>query len=295
MRYLIINADDFGVCRATNQAIEEAFEGGALSSATLMTPCDSAKDALARAKANPKIRMGLHITTTSEWARKWGPILGAENARSLVDENGFFYSSSEAFAAQAQGAELAAEIEAQYQCMLSEGFRPTHADSHMGSVYGIGGPSFMKETLEFCARHDLPFRFPRRLEGVKEIFRMASVPPALEAAHAQAVAYADALGVKLIDNISTCSVGFAALTSYETLKNAYREAISRLPEGVSEIFMHPSLGNSPIAEDNPRWQARVWEHRLLLDDELMRHIEKEGFSLTTYNEAPFSRAGQHSG
>jgi predicted glycoside hydrolase/deacetylase ChbG (UPF0249 family) len=283
MRYLIINADDFGVCPATNEAVETAFEAGVLSSTTLMTPCPAASDAVMRAKANTKMHMGLHITTTSEWVRKWGPVLPANRVPSLTDEDGHFYPSSEAFARNARQEEVAAEIEAQYQYITDNGLVPTHADSHMGSVYGIGGPSFMKETLEFCARHKLPFRFPRHLDGVKEIVHVASIPPELEAAHAQAVAYADALGVKLIDFLVTCPASYAELTSYEVLKSAYFGAISRLPEGLSEIYMHPSLESSPNAKDNPRWQVRIWEHRLLLDSDLKKHIEQEGIILTGYS------------
>ena len=44
-KYLIINADDFGMCRAANMAVADLFEKGGITSATIMTPCGWAKNA----------------------------------------------------------------------------------------------------------------------------------------------------------------------------------------------------------------------------------------------------------
>ena len=285
MRYLIINADDFGVCTATNEAIEQIFNEGTLSSTTIMTPCPAAKDAVARAKANPKIKLGLHITTNAEWTQGWGqwkPVANPQQVRSLTDENGYFYSTIQEFSQKAKADEVITEMEAQYHYLIDSGITPTHADSHMGSLYGLAGPSFMKEALEFCARYKLPFRFPKNIENVKQQLRIKTMPEALAAAHQQVVAYAAALGVKLIDNMLTSTADFADLTGYETLKGIYLHLLSNLPEGITEIFMHPSLESSPVGAGNPKWPARVWEYQLLRDDVFRRHIEKEGISLITY-------------
>lgn len=65
-KYLIINADDFGMCHAHNVATEELFKCGGISSATIMTPCPAATEATEFAKANPELSIGVHLTTTSE-------------------------------------------------------------------------------------------------------------------------------------------------------------------------------------------------------------------------------------
>ena len=284
-RYLIINADDFGVCHATNEAVEQIFNDGVISSATIMTPCPSFTDAAERTKANPKIQVGLHITTTAEYTRKWGSI--ANNVPSIVDENGFMYPTVAEFANNATSAEVATEIEAQYQLLLQNGIAPTHADSHMGSLYGLSGPSFMKEALEFCARHKLPFRFPKEISSVKRNMGIAEIPTQLAEAHAQVVAYANILGVNLIDHLLTSTVPYSEITSYEKLRQIYFDIISNLPEGISEIFMHPALADSVFAKGNHKWQARVWEYELLLNDSFKRHLEDEGVSLVSYKTAPF--------
>ena len=52
-KYLIINADDYGLCPSANKAVEELFEGGYLKSSTIMTPCPAADAAIEFAKAHP--------------------------------------------------------------------------------------------------------------------------------------------------------------------------------------------------------------------------------------------------
>ena len=289
MRYLIINADDYGVCPATNEAIEKIFDDGVISSTTIMTPCPGALDAVRRAISNPKMNLGLHITTNAEWAQRWGqwkPVAEAEKVSSLTDEKGYFFSTVQEFAQQAKADEVLLEMEAQYHFLESRGILPTHADSHMGSVYGLNGPSFMKETLLFCGKYNLPFRFPKNIENVKQIIGINELPAPLATMHEQVVANAKLLGVKLIDNLFTCTVDFAELTGYEKMKEVYFYLMSHLPEGISELFLHPSLAHSPVGENNPKWSARVWEYQLLLDDDFRKHIEKEGISLITYSEIP---------
>ena len=45
-KYLIVNADDYGMCTAANEAVEELFLGGWLKSATIMMPCPGAEHAV---------------------------------------------------------------------------------------------------------------------------------------------------------------------------------------------------------------------------------------------------------
>ena len=45
-RYLIINADDFGMCKSANDAVFELFETGNLLSSTIMVPCPMGEEAI---------------------------------------------------------------------------------------------------------------------------------------------------------------------------------------------------------------------------------------------------------
>jgi predicted glycoside hydrolase/deacetylase ChbG (UPF0249 family) len=74
-RYLIVNADDFGLCRSVNRGIIETRERGILTSASLMVRQPAAAEAAEYAKQNRSLSVGLHvdlgewICPDGEWSR----------------------------------------------------------------------------------------------------------------------------------------------------------------------------------------------------------------------------------
>ncbi len=287
-RYLIINADDFGVNEETNAAIVEIFSKGVLSSTTLMTPCPAAQDAIHCTKQQALANVGLHLTFNSEWKRQWGAVSEASTVPSLLNETGCFHKTVADFAAQAQADDVAREMEAQYQYMVNNGVVPTHADNHMGSLYGTTGKPFMKEVIDFCAKHRLPFRFPRHIENMQQMLKLPAIPPALVAMHEQAVAYADANKVSLIDYLLTSTLPYSEITSYEVVKTTNMNLIRNLKEGISELFLHPSKQQAQMLQDYPQWQVRTWEYEFLLDDDLRALIASEDITLVSWTTAPFT-------
>ena len=62
MKQLILNADDFGMTRGVNEGIIRAHRDGVLTSATLMANGAEFDDAVSRAKSNPKLGVGCHLS-----------------------------------------------------------------------------------------------------------------------------------------------------------------------------------------------------------------------------------------
>ncbi len=56
-RLCIITADDFGLHRAVNEAVEQAHRAGTLTAASLMVAAPAAQDAVARARDLPDLRV----------------------------------------------------------------------------------------------------------------------------------------------------------------------------------------------------------------------------------------------
>ena len=119
--------------------------------------------------------------------------------------------------------------------MRDHGLAPEAADSHAGTLYGLHGRSWLKETLQWCQRNGLAFRLPRDAEP----YFGGPLPPPLARAHEQAVALADALGVRIPQTIATNRRPAGEIGSYEQLRDDYRRRLESLPEGTSEIFLHP--------------------------------------------------------
>jgi predicted glycoside hydrolase/deacetylase ChbG (UPF0249 family) len=69
MKFLIINADDFGYGRGVTRAIAELHDLGVVTSASLMVNTPSTTDAVALAAARPRLSLGLHVNFTNEAQR----------------------------------------------------------------------------------------------------------------------------------------------------------------------------------------------------------------------------------
>jgi len=129
LKYLIINADDFGYARGVSQGIIAAHEHGGVLSTSLMVDTPLATEAAALAKRHPQLGVGLHFTATDQH----GPLVD------LFDL-----------------AIIERELQRQYQrCCNLLGRPPTHLDSHhhmhlrkeLQPVFGA-----------WAERHHLPLR-----------------------------------------------------------------------------------------------------------------------------------------
>lgn len=281
-RYLIINADDFGSSLAANAAIEHLFNDGFITSTTLMTPCPWAEDALHRAKQNPKMRVGLHLTLNAEWPLyKWGPVCKTKLVPSLLAADGYFYHDVASLLKKAKAEDVVSEIEAQLEFCLKRNYRPTHVDNHMGSLYGLEGHSFLPETFAFCAKHGFNFRLPRSTET------FGPVPNELTESFGGIIAAAEAMGIGLLDNLCSHPFALTKNDSYETVKAYYLNLIRNARAGLTEMYLHPAKESDELKGMAHDWQKRVWEYQLMLDEGVMKTIESEGVKLVGWTDAPF--------
>ncbi len=65
-RFLIVNADDFGLTSSINRGIIEAHEHGIVTSASLMVRAPAAREAADYARQHPRLSLGLHLDL-AEW------------------------------------------------------------------------------------------------------------------------------------------------------------------------------------------------------------------------------------
>lgn len=280
MRWLIINADDFGLCEASNIAVEDLFNVGAITTATLMVPAPYAEDGIRRALNNPRMKIGLHLTTTAEYdTYRWGPI--CKEAVSLVDSEGYFYRTAKENLARATYDDMVSEIHAQYDWMEMRGLHPDHIDSHMATVYGLVGMSCMDAALELCYQHELNFRFPHltTIDG--------NTPEPIKERVLRDIAWADEHRVGLPVALYTYDYDLMPEDTYEFFREQYMNMIRSCPDGVSELFMHPCIETEQIKEINEQWKKRVWEYRILKDPVFHACLKAEHIRLTSYSDAPF--------
>jgi chitin disaccharide deacetylase len=274
-RAVILNADDFGMCRAANRAVGDLLLAGHVDSATVMVPCAWAPDALAFAAANPRLDVGVHLVLTSEWTRyRWRPVTGT--GTSLVDAAGYFHADVATVEREALLEHVTAEMAAQLDAALAAGVDVTHLDNHMGSVYGLEtGRTFLPQVFELAARHGLPFRLPRTTDGM-------GLPDDLQPVLDRATAAADALGVVLPDRLWThpfalLGEGTPHEEDYADVKAGFLDLLRRVPAGVTEIYLHPMLDDDELGDVVDHSAAkRGFERRLLADPDVAAVIAAEG-------------------
>jgi predicted glycoside hydrolase/deacetylase ChbG (UPF0249 family) len=288
-RYLIINADDFGICTETNEAIQQLFREGRITSTTVMACTEQAITSIELAKRDSKIKMGLHATLSSDFLqRKWGSVATIDKVPSLLDEDRKFYGNLNSLYQKASNQEITIELEAQYHFIKDRGYQPTHMDSHCGTLYGLTGRSFMKEAYEICIKYKLPFRFPRSKNYLKAIYG-GNIPTLIDEAHTNAILAADDFGISLPNDIRTNPFSIHQIPSYEHLKSFYLDVLRNMEDGITELFLHPSKENESYLSFSPEWQKRLWEYQFLLEDDVQKIIQQENIKLVSWADAPFEK------
>ncbi len=130
MSVLIVTADDFGLAREVNEAVEIGHRKGILSAASLMIAAPFAADAVARARKMPELRVGLHLALTDA-----SPALQPNQIPDLVDHQGRLRSdlvslgTNLAFSHRARN-QMRAEIEAQFRAYRATKLPLDHITVH---------------------------------------------------------------------------------------------------------------------------------------------------------------------
>ncbi|TDC86043.1 ChbG/HpnK family deacetylase [Nonomuraea deserti] len=268
-RRVVITADDLGREPGTTEVIVALLAEGHVTATTLICVSPAAEQAADRVRQLGVVPR-LHVTLTSERGiPRWRPLDGAA---SLVDSDGTFHDDPFALGARGEARDVMGEADAQLHWMRGRRLAPEAADSHAGTLYGLHGRSWLAEALGWCARHGLAFRLPRDPEP----YFGGPLPPQLAAAHERAVALADTLGVSIPQTIATNRRTAHELGGYERLRDDYLRRLAALPEGTSELFLHPSREDAVAGPDGV---VRAWEARLLRDPAWHDALEREGVEL----------------
>lgn len=240
MKNLIVTADDFGAAVQVNEAVERAHKDGILSAASLMVAGNAAGDAVARARNLPNLRVGLHLVLV-----EGRPVLPARSVPDLVDAKGLFRTDM----ARAGAAmfflphvrrQLAAEIEAQFAAFEATGLMLDHVNAHKHFHLH---PTIASLIVKIGAAHGAKgARVPLEPQGV--LARIEKHQPsgvvALTAPFARLLRRRfQRAGITAPDQV------FGLAWSGAMTPDRVAGLIEHLPDGLSEIYMHPATGNYP--------------------------------------------------
>jgi hopanoid biosynthesis associated protein HpnK len=252
LKRLIVTADDFGAAREVNEAVEAAHRGGILTAASLMVAAPAAADAIARARRLHTLRVGLHVVLL-----EGQPVLPASSLPHLTKADGCFVANPAALGlavarSRAARRELAAEITAQFAAFCDSGLTLDHCNAHqhfhlhplVGGLIVQIGPRFGLRAL----------RVP--LEPAAVLRKVAR--PTVSPVTALTLPFALLLRRRLAAaGLAAADAVFGLRWSGQMTRERLAGLIRHLPEGLSEIYLHPATSAYPGSARGYRYREEL--------------------------------------
>lgn len=278
-RFLVVNGDDFGFSSGVNQAIVTAHQKGVLTSTSLMVTGDAFEEAVALAKANPNLAVGLHLVVCCGRS-----VLAPTQIPHLVDENGYFLENPTKAGLRYQFnpaavRELKLEIRAQLEKFRQTGLPLSHVDGHLhlhahpvvlrllaeiASEFGVRIIRLPYEELSFTLKIDNSDRISKQI-GALIFAGLRRNGEQLLRAHQ----------IQFVDRV------YGLLQTQRITESYLLQLIPQIQSDFVEIYSHPAIvrtgepSNSPIGLGFAELEA-------LLSDQVRETILESGFELTNY-------------
>jgi hopanoid biosynthesis associated protein HpnK len=248
VRRLIVTVDDFGLSVPVNEAIERGHREGIVSAASLMVAEPGAADAVARAKANPGLGVGLHVVAVAG-----RPMLAPERIPSLVGEDGLLSADLvrtgiRYFFGSAEQRQLDAEIRAQFEAFAATGLPFDHVNAQCH--YHLH-PTVLRLILKIARDYGSP---PMRIPDEPFLQGWRASHEHFGARVAQALFFAPFLRL-MKARMRARGVGhndhvFGFNDTGRMTERRVLGYLAHLPAGTTEMYFHAATGRWPgIAPD----------------------------------------------
>jgi hopanoid biosynthesis associated protein HpnK len=229
---VVFSADDFGLSVGVNEGVERAYREGVLTQASLMVAGPAAADAMARARAMPGLKVGLHLVLVDG-----DSVLGHGCLPAITGADGRF-SRDQArlgvryFFSPAARAQVAAEIAAQFEAFAATGLDLHHVDAHKHMQLHPTVAGFM---LAQCrARGVVRVRVPAEPPAV---LRTCGARPGLAAWSLYAWSF---LLRARTGRLAASDAVFGLAWSGHMTCDRVGRLLAVLPRGRNEIYFHPA-------------------------------------------------------
>lgn len=239
VRRLIVNADDFGLSPSVNEAVVRAYRDGILTSASLMVNEPGFEDAVKRAKENPRLGVGLHLTLLHGHSA-----LPPEKIPGLVNSSREFSNSPVGagmnyFFRRSLRKQLRAEIHAQFEKFRSTGLFLDHVNGHLHlHLHPVIFRILMGDAEQLGIRH---LRLTR--DCLARGRKLSRGHLFYKVSHAAIYEWLSGRARTPLRqrNIRHAHITFGLLQNARVDEDYVLKLLPELPEGDSELYSHPSL------------------------------------------------------
>lgn len=279
-KQLIINADDFGIHPAVNEAVRKAATEGILTSTSLMAGGDAFDEAVEMARSMPSLGIGIHLTLVGGIK----PVLPPSEVPSLTWDNGVFcHDYGKLIVRDLEGkislSEVYAEWDAQIQKIMNTGLPVTHMDGHQHMHMW---PHFYPIARDLAKKYHI---FCMRVPDEDVLFGMKD---------GHIIRWAAKNGLSLLsrmhrpdlkkNHIRTNDHFFGMLYGGHLSPERFAKFILQTKPGITEIMCHPSADTRAM-EDTFHWGYHGEDELAgLLADINRELIEKKQISLISYRD-----------
>ena len=276
-KQLIVNADDYGRTPGIVQGILQAHREGIVTSTTVMMNMPGIETSLRLARQEPGLGLGVHLDFTT-----WKPLLPPREVPSLVDPEGFFWRADAWYSRldRINSTELWAEWQAQLALFRDVAGEPDHLDCHhFLHLY----PPIFEVYLKLARHEDMPIRVPFEAEAVNDedsiaIGKDIGLSPEVVAFILNADR--DLLRAQLVQHPDHFVGGFYGDDNLRV--GRLLEILEAVPEGVSELMVHPGLADEELCSTSSYTWQREREVEILCHPDIQEHLDTLGIVLVNY-------------
>lgn len=277
VKRLIVNADDLGLSTLVNEGIEEAVRAGVVTSASLMVNTPGFEDAVRRALSlGAQLGIGLHFNLTTG-----ASVAPAAGVPSLLDGAGRFLPLKglmrRALTGGVRPGEVRLEADAQLARLRAAGITPTHVDSHR-HVHAFPA---MRGALAAAAQAAGVGAVRRPLEPL--LARPSSAAGIVKRTLLAAAWAVPSNGPRPVPG--TVSFRGIALLGAPTFESDFVRLLDALPEGSTELMVHPGKNDPSVAAWDPYIAERAVELAALLSPRVRERLARGDIALTRFGAA----------
>jgi len=276
-----VTADDFGASPEVNRAVEQAHREGILTCASLMVGAPAAEDAVACARRLPSLRVGLHLVLVCG-----RPVLPPNSVPDLVGPDGRFSerlvrAGFSFFFRPRVRAQLGAEIRAQFERFAATGLPLDHANAHnhmqmhptvlglmlrIGADFGLAAVRLPHEPF-YASWQAAGGGLGRRLAGDLPLRPLLAL-------HRRRLRRARiACNDQVFGMNDSGAMDRARLGGF----------IDRLPDGVTELYLHPATAPWPGMDAGARHYRVADELAALTDPGIAARLAASGATPTSFS------------
>jgi predicted glycoside hydrolase/deacetylase ChbG (UPF0249 family) len=269
LRYLVVNADDFGFTRDVNAGIVRAHREGILTSTTLMANGGAFDDALRLAAETPTLDIGVHLQMVQ------GESL-SEPGRPLPASVGALIGDL-----IAGRWDVLKELEAQVEKILAAGIKPSHLDTHKHTHLL---PSVLEAVATISEKYSIrwvrkPFDLP--LDGSRASWKTRAASFAMSRLRGHFDKVLSRHGALATNHFA----GFLWTGNFSAQDLV--QLLAALPPGSTEFMCHPGiLGDELRLAPTRLKESRELELRALIDPSVRQAIVDHQIKLVGYKDLP---------